>query len=59
MMLKSKVGYSNAVDAYEAGIETAKMATIATIKTKLIFLIFILYFNLIILTFAKTITLQR
>lgn len=26
-MLKSKVGYSNASDAYEAGIETAKMAT--------------------------------
>lgn len=26
-MLKSKVGYSNAIDAYEAGVETAKMAT--------------------------------
>lgn len=26
-MLKSKVGYSNIVDAYEAGVETAKMAT--------------------------------
>lgn len=26
-MLKSKVGYSNLSDAYEAGIETAKMAT--------------------------------
>ena len=26
-MLKSKVGYSNITDAYEAGIETAKMAT--------------------------------
>lgn len=26
-MLKSKVGYSNIVDAYEAGVQTAKMAT--------------------------------
>ena len=26
-MLKSKVGYSNVSDAYEAGVETAKMAT--------------------------------